>query len=130
MPWPNADDREGGQYAPRDFGGSQPRNPRYRAHLRRRARFLAGTRIAVFSLCCLGLGYALSTLQQLGNDRRALPWALSSEGERARRLADSGALRALEACAIPSQGLSSTCCFVLPALSVGEAWAFCASPIR
>lgn len=130
MPWSNADAREGGQHAPREFGGSQPRHPRYRAHLRRRARFLARTRVVVFSLCCFGLGYSLSTLQQVGNDRRTLMWALSNEGERARRLAKSGVLRAFEACVIPIQGLPGTCCSVLPVLSAGETWAFCASPIR
>lgn len=97
---------------------------------RRHARIPAWPILIILSIGCFGLGHLHATLQTLHSDRRALIWALSSEGERARRLAPSGLLQAVEACTVPSQSRTSACCSALPGLVNGETWAFCASPIR
>ena len=72
-----------------------------RAKARRRARIRGWIMGAVLGFGCGGLGYTLATLQTLGRDRQTLHWALTPEGERARRMSDSGLLKALEDCAIP-----------------------------
>ncbi|MBA4222753.1 MAG: hypothetical protein C0458_18650 [Methylobacterium sp.] len=45
---------------------------------------------------------------------QTLRWALSPEGERARRLSDSGLLRALDACSIPGWSRQGSDCFPGP----------------
>lgn len=72
-----------------------------RAKARRRNRIRGWIMGAVLGFGCGCLGYTLATLQTLGRDRQALHWALTTEGERARRMSDSGLLKALEDCAIP-----------------------------
>lgn len=97
---------------------------------RRRAGIPAWLALVILSMGCFGLGHVHATLQSLHNDRRNLIWALSSEGERARRLARSGLLQAVEACTVPSQPRTSTCCSTLPSLVNGETWTVCVRPIR
>ncbi|PZR80728.1 MAG: hypothetical protein DI537_39215 [Stutzerimonas stutzeri] len=97
---------------------------------RRRMRIPAWPALIILSIGCFKLGHLHATLQTLHNDRRNLIWALLSEGERARRLSNSGILQVVEACAAPSQFKISTCCSALPGLITGETWVFCASPIR
>lgn len=87
---------------------------------RRRMRIPACPALIILSIGCFGLGHLQATLQTLHSDRRALIWALSSEGERARRVSNSGVLQAVEACAAPSQFKTSTCCSALPGLIAGD----------
>ncbi|WP_420104474.1 hypothetical protein [Bosea sp. (in: a-proteobacteria)] len=72
-----------------------------RAKARRRNHIGGWIIGAVLGLGCGCLGYTLATLQIVGRDRQALHWALTADGERARRMSDSGLLKALEDCSIP-----------------------------
>lgn len=85
----------------------------------RRARIRGWLTGAALALSCGGLGYTLATLQALGGDRQALHWALTSEGQRARLMSESGLLKMIEDCSIPGWALQGPYCFPGPDPAIG-----------
>jgi len=72
-----------------------------RAKALRRSKIRGSVAGAVLALSCLGLGHISGSVRMLREERAALHWALTADGQRARRMSDSGLLKALDDCAIP-----------------------------
>lgn len=90
-----------------------------RIRVRRRTRlfrFAAGLALAAG---CGAIGYAAAMRQSLVELDPALRWFLSEDGKRARRMADSGLLKAIEECLIPGWRLIDQYCFPAPDPATG-----------